>query len=69
MSEIKKGCIAKNSSGVIGVVTSETKVLTSRGHTAWVGIRLSPDNAGEPWYSKNPEHLADSIDKLINDGQ
>lgn len=65
-TNIKKGCIARCSIGLLGLVTSERKEMTRYGDEAWIGIQLSPDKAGQEWCSKNPIFIAESIDSLLD---
>ena len=65
MSEIKKGCVARCSRGLLGIVTSNTKLMTRYGEPAWLGLHLSPSKAGEKWCSRNPTLVANSIEELV----
>ena len=64
MSEIKCGCVARCSRGMLGLVTSDTKVLTRYGDQAWTGVQLDPDKAGKEWCSRNPTFVANSVAEL-----
>jgi hypothetical protein len=66
MNEIKRGCVARCSLGLLGLVTSDTKVLTRYGDQAWMGVQLDPDKAGKEWCSRNPTFVANSVAELIN---
>jgi hypothetical protein len=50
---------------MLGLVTTETKVMTRYGEEAWVGVHLSPDIAGHEWCSRNPTFVAESIDAML----
>ena len=63
---IKKGCVARCKAGMLGLVTSEEKVMT-KGKLAWLGIQLSPDKAGNKWSSQDPELVYNSIEYLLED--
>lgn len=64
---IKKGCVARCKAGMLGLVTSEEKVMTRYGKLAWLGIQLSPDKAGNEWSSQDPELVYNSIEYLLED--
>lgn len=64
MGEIRRGCIARCSLGMLGLVTSETKVTSRYGNQAWLGVQLSPERAGHEWCSQNPTFVAESIGAL-----
>ena len=64
MNEIKRGCIARCSLGMLGLVTSETKVLTRYGDQAWMGVQLLPEKAGHEWCSRNPTFVAESVQEI-----
>jgi outer membrane murein-binding lipoprotein Lpp len=49
---------------MLGLVTTETKVMTRYGEEAWVGVQVSPDIAGHEWCSRNPTFVAESIDAI-----
>jgi hypothetical protein len=66
MSKIKKGCVAKCSLGMLGLITSEEKVMTRYGKLAWLGVQLSPDKAGNEWCSQNPTFVSESVENLTN---
>ena len=65
MDEIRRGCVARCSRGMLGLVTSETKAMTRYGQEAWIGVQLSPDKAGDEWCSRNPTFVAESIDAML----
>ena len=67
MNEIKRGCVARCSLGLLGLVTSDTKVLTRYGDQAWTGVQLDPDKAGKEWCSRNPTFVANSVAELIRE--
>lgn len=65
MGEIKLGCVARCSLGMLGLVTSTTKVMTRYGEEAWLGVQLSPDKSGQEWCSRNPTYVAASVEALF----
>lgn len=63
MSEIKLGCVARCSLGMLGLVTSTKKVMSRYGEEAWLGVQLSPDKSGLEWCSRNPTYVAASVEE------